>query len=300
MAHGGQPWYARCRAAAMPLRQPRIRCVIKQLCHRSAAPTRTQPRSCMVMPATPATDCVRTSSRIFCLSDPTAPAAAGSLAHEQDHARPGPPAARTRSVIGRIVRTANMAAGPSGWVGPHGPAGVSFLVVGMVSAGQPGARGLEAGDRGGDLCRPGPAGGEAEPLAAAAADEVPGAGEEPQPQPFWFPLAAGPARASICVRARRSHASATISHHSGFWSKPWRGGCAARCPWRSGSGPRTWPGAGGVVPGRRPRFVLAKQVNWWPSLSVNRSCAPGWGRSLRAMTRIPLASSPGPAGRSVP
>jgi hypothetical protein len=33
---------------------------------------------------------------------------------------------------------------------------------------------------------------------------------------------------------------------------------------------------------------VAKQVNRWPSMSVNRSCAPGWGRSLRAMTRIPV------------
>jgi hypothetical protein len=36
-----------------PRRQPRIRCVIRPLFHGSAAPARTQPRSCVVMPATP-------------------------------------------------------------------------------------------------------------------------------------------------------------------------------------------------------------------------------------------------------
>lgn len=47
---------------------------------------------------------------------------------------------------------------------------MSFLVAGTVPAGQPGARGLEADDRGGDLSGPGPADGEAEPQAAAAAE----------------------------------------------------------------------------------------------------------------------------------
>jgi hypothetical protein len=37
-----------------------------------------------------------------------------------------------------------------------------------------------------------------------------------------------------------------------------------------------------------PRLVLvAKHVTRCPSMSVRRSCAPGWGRSLRAMTRKP-------------
>jgi GNAT superfamily N-acetyltransferase len=33
--------------------------------------------------------------------------------------------------------------------------------------------------------------------------------------------------------------------------------------------------------------LVTKQVKRWPSMSVNRGCAPGWGRSLRTITRIP-------------
>ncbi len=58
----------------------------------------------------------------------------------------------------------------------------------------------------------------------------------------------------------------------------------------SGSGPRRGPGAGAVVRGRRacPRVVLvANAVIRCPSTSVIRSCAPGCGRSLRTITRIP-------------
>jgi hypothetical protein len=48
---------------------------------------------------------------------------------------------------------------------------------------------LEAGDRGGDLLGPGPGAGEPETDAAAAADDPPGAGEDPQAQPSGFPAA---------------------------------------------------------------------------------------------------------------
>ncbi len=37
----------------------------------------------------------------------------------------------------------------------------------------------------------------------------------------------------------------------------------------------------------RPRVLVMNAVNRSPSASVNRSCAPGCGRSLRTMTRIP-------------
>jgi len=86
-----------------------------------------------------------------------------------------------------------------------------------------------------------------------------------------------------------------------FGCRPW---LAARLSRRVGGVPR----APGVLPfaqrirssqrARRrwrssraaswPRFALvAKAVNRCPSTSVNRSCAPGWGLSLRTMTRIP-------------
>jgi hypothetical protein len=97
------------------------------------------------------------------------------------------------------------------------------------------------------------AGGEAEPQPLAAADDAPGAGEEPQPQLFQFPSAALPVRASTCVQASSSNASATISHQTLFWSKPCQGQVA-----QSGllgaadpSGPRSVAAACGVVPSRR-------------------------------------------------
>ncbi len=48
---------------------------------------------------------------------------------------------------------------------------------------------MQAGDRFGDLAGPGPAFGEAELQAAAAAVEAPGGGEQAQPEPFGFPAA---------------------------------------------------------------------------------------------------------------
>src|SRR5258706_4497506 len=54
MARGGQPWCAqRCAEAVRQLRSP---CVTMPLFHGSPPPTRTQPPSCTVMPATPASD----------------------------------------------------------------------------------------------------------------------------------------------------------------------------------------------------------------------------------------------------
>ena len=38
--------------------------------------------------------------------------------------------------------------------------------------------------------------------------------------------------------------------------------------------------------------IVAKQVNRCPSISVDRNCAPGCGRSLRTMTRIPPGQPP--------
>jgi hypothetical protein len=55
-----------------------------------------------------------------------------------------------------------------------------------------GREGLQPGDCGGDLAGPGPAFGEAEPQAPAAADEAPGDGEQAQPQALGFPAAGGP------------------------------------------------------------------------------------------------------------
>ena len=65
--------------------------------------------------------------------------------------------------------------------GSMGPGAFSFRVAGvfgLVSR----IRWPEAGGRGGDACGPGPAFGDAEPQAAAAAGDAPGDGEQAQPQ----------------------------------------------------------------------------------------------------------------------
>ena len=75
-------------------------------------------------------------------------------------------------------------------------------------------------DAGGDLVGPGPAGGDPEPEPAATAEDTPGHGEDPQPHLFGFHRRAGLVKASICLQASSSHASATISHQTWFCAKP--------------------------------------------------------------------------------
>jgi hypothetical protein len=107
------------------------------------------------------------------------------------------------------------------------------------------------GDRGGELRSPGPGRGEAQPQAAASAGEPAGGGEQARRRRLGSQPRAAPSRASICIQASSSLAMATSSHQSWFWSSRAAAGYAARCPWRSGSGPRIWRGGGGAVPGQR-------------------------------------------------
>jgi hypothetical protein len=72
-----------------------------------------------------------------------------------------------------------------------GPGGLSFLVAGMIPAGQPGRVSLQAVGAD-DLAGPTPAAGsQAQPQAAAASDNPPGDGEDPQPEPLGFPARPG-------------------------------------------------------------------------------------------------------------
>ena len=52
-----------------------------------------------------------------------------------------------------------------------------------------GCQGVQSADGGGDVAGPGPPGGQAQPQAAAAADNPPRAAEDPQAEPLWFPAA---------------------------------------------------------------------------------------------------------------
>jgi hypothetical protein len=68
---------------------------------------------------------------------------------------------------------------------------VSFPCRSCGSGWLPGGQGLQAGDGGRDV-GPGPASGERQPQAAAAAHEPSGGGQQAQAQPFGFPAAGGP------------------------------------------------------------------------------------------------------------
>jgi hypothetical protein len=131
---------------------------------------------------------------------------------------------------------------------------ISFLVVGAVGAGQPGARCVEAADRCGDLGGPGRSCREEEEAqAAAAADDAPGGGED-----AWCPWCSGKVltpRPAPVAQLQGSELAAL--------------------------------GAGGEADIR------------CPSRSVNRIWAPGWGVSLRTITRIPCGQEEGPAGRAL-
>ena len=137
--------------------------------------------------------------------------------------------------------------------------------------------------------------GEPQPQAAAAADEAPGDGEQAQPEPFRFPAAGGPGQGEHLHPGQQFAGQGDdLAPELVLGVARAAAGCAGRCPWRSGSGPRTGPGAGGAARGRRagrPWRWWRRQVNRCPSRSVNRSCAPGCGRSLRTMTRIPAGQA---------
>jgi hypothetical protein len=62
-----------------------------------------------------------------------------------------------------------------------------------------------------------------EPQAAAAADDPPGDGEDPQPDPSGFPAAGRAVKASICIQASSSQASAVISDQIWFCANPCSG-----------------------------------------------------------------------------
>ena len=60
-----------------------------------------------------------------------------------------------------------------------------------------------------------------------------------------------PCRARRSVRASRSAASAAMASQIRLVARRGRAGCAARCLWPRGCGPRRGRGGGGVAPGRR-------------------------------------------------
>jgi len=98
------------------------------------------------------------------------------------------------------------------------------------------------------------------------------------------------ARASICIQAVNSIASWTTARGDPVLRKIMqRQGPQTRV---LGASDPVLPAGPAAVPhsssGRSALALLvANAVNRLPSMSVNRSCAPGCGRSARTMTRIP-------------
>ena len=168
-------------------------------------------------------------------------------------------------VLGRVV----VSGGRSG-VRRAGPAGVDEVVPGPVAW----VVGVVVGGRCGRC-------GRRRRAAGTGAVWVPTAGRVV----LGRRLGSGSRRAGR-RRARRFRARSGCGRSRG------RAGCAGRCLSGRGCGPRQrarcrcrTSRTGSVQPG--PWVLVAKQVIRQPLWSVNRSCAPGWGRSRRAMIRIP-------------
>jgi hypothetical protein len=88
-------------------------------------------------------------------------------------------------------------------------------------------------------------------------------------------------RAGICSQAVSSMASWTMAHQIRLWSKPCSGRLArpVSLAVRMRSSQRARRRCRSSRSGSCPRAVLvANAVSRSPSVSVNRSCAPGWGR----------------------
>ena len=65
--------------------------------------------------------------------------------------------------------------------------------------------------------------GDAQPLAAATAGQVPADGEDPHPHLLGSQRQAGPSGASICIQTSSSQARVMISHKIWFWTSLCRG-----------------------------------------------------------------------------
>jgi hypothetical protein len=113
-------------------------------------------------------------------------------------------------------------------------------------------QGLEPARCLGDHGCPGPASGQTEPAATSGVDQLGGSGEQPEPESSGFPAAGVAGQGEhrhpgqeVEREGRRSRArSGSVRCRAGA-------GCAGRCRRRFGSGPRSGPGGGDAVPGRR-------------------------------------------------
>ena len=84
------------------------------------------------------------------------------------------------------------------------------------------------------------------------ADEPPGDGEDAQAESFRFPAAGGAGqREHLRPGEELAGQGDDLAPELVLRVALQAAGSAGRCPWRSGSGPRTVPVCGALVPGRR-------------------------------------------------
>jgi len=150
-----------------------------------------------------------------------------------------------------------------------------------------------------DQVGPGGLGREVKPDLPAGGGDRGRDGEQSAPQPFGFPA---PVRASICIQAVTSTASATMAHQIRFWAKPSgrfispvslairiRSSARARRRWRSSKSASWVPGpqlsplhthdASSTVHIEAPqaaRFTLGQLFTEW-NVQLTRSCLGSLG-----------------------
>ena len=174
----------------------------------------------------------------------------------------------------------------SGGRGSTGP-GVLLPWSWRRSGWSAGRDGLKAGDGGGDVGGPGPVFGEAQAEPATAPGEPSGDGEQAQAEPFRFPAAGGPGQGE---QLRPGQQFAGQGHDLApdlVLGEALEGEVAQ--PGVLGVADAVLAAGAAAVPQFQVRELAFSRVGGegGEPVPVNRSCAPGWGRSLRTMTRIP-------------
>jgi hypothetical protein len=164
----------------------------------------------------------------------------------------------------------------------------------VVGAGLCWSAGLQSGQRGGDQAGPGPVCGEPEPGSAGVAGPVGPLRKQAQPQPFGFPAADVVAMqgeglhpdGEFCCQAYDFEPD-PVPAEAMQWKVVQAGVLGAADAGFAASAARRRSSRSGSC----PRMVLvANAVSRRPWRSVNRSCAPGCGRSLRTMPASRVAT----------
>src|ERR1035441_6176531 len=139
----------------------------------------------------------------------------------------------------------------AGWWSPS-------RVAGSGAAGLWRGQGHDPGERVGDVAGPGPCGGYAQVAAALAFDDPPGCVQDLVAQRFRLGFG------EVAVEGEEAEPGEQVAGGGRglapggagprrcWLGSSWTADGAGRSPWRSGSGPRPWPGSGGGLRGTGP------------------------------------------------